>query len=83
MIWGIFVATYSSVFICSPMLIYLGLRNEDADKAQAPSATKEPAAPKEETAAPTPALPPAPSKTPASGKKSSAKSAARSKPRTA
>ncbi|TDX63489.1 protein translocase subunit secF [Methylosinus sp. sav-2] len=33
MIWGIFVATYSSVFICSPMLIYLGLRNEDADKA--------------------------------------------------
>ncbi len=33
MIWGIFVATYSSVFICSPMLIYLGLRNEDHDKA--------------------------------------------------
>jgi preprotein translocase subunit SecF len=33
MIWGIFVATYSSIFICSPMLIYLGLRNEDADKA--------------------------------------------------
>jgi preprotein translocase subunit SecF len=28
MIWGIFVATYSSVFICSPMLIYLGLRHE-------------------------------------------------------
>ncbi len=28
MIWGIFVATYSSIFICSPMLIYLGLRNE-------------------------------------------------------
>ncbi|VTZ25449.1 Protein-export membrane protein SecF [Methylocella tundrae] len=28
MIWGIFVATYSSVFICSPMLIYLGLRSE-------------------------------------------------------
>ena len=28
MIWGIFVATYSSVFICSPMLIYLGLRND-------------------------------------------------------
>jgi preprotein translocase subunit SecF len=35
MIWGIFVATYSSIFICSPMLIYLGLRNEDADKAAA------------------------------------------------
>jgi len=28
MIWGIFIATYSSVFICSPMLIYLGLRSE-------------------------------------------------------
>ncbi len=36
MIWGIFVATYSSIFICSPMLIYLGLRNETAD---APPAT--------------------------------------------
>jgi preprotein translocase subunit SecF len=34
MIWGIVVATYSSVFICSPMLIYLGLRNEDGDKTQ-------------------------------------------------
>lgn len=28
MMWGIFVATYSSIFICSPILIYLGLRNE-------------------------------------------------------
>lgn len=28
MMWGICVATYSSVFICSPMLIYLGLRSE-------------------------------------------------------
>ncbi|QBR70759.1 protein translocase subunit SecF [Beijerinckiaceae bacterium] len=35
MIWGIFVATYSSVFICSPMLIYLGLRSETVG--QAPS----------------------------------------------
>ena len=26
MMFGIFVATYSSIFICSPMLIYLGLR---------------------------------------------------------
>ena len=26
MIWGIFVATYSSIFICSPMLIYMGVR---------------------------------------------------------
>jgi preprotein translocase subunit SecF len=32
MIWGIFVATYSSIFICSPMLIYLGLRNEDVER---------------------------------------------------
>jgi preprotein translocase subunit SecF len=31
MIWGICVATYSSVFICSPMLIYLGLRNNSAE----------------------------------------------------
>ncbi|MGB8278561.1 MAG: protein translocase subunit SecF [Methylovirgula sp.] len=37
MIWGIFVATYSSIFICSPMLIYLGLRNEAADAPQAPA----------------------------------------------
>ncbi len=45
MIWGIFVATYSSIFICSPMLIYLGLRNETADAPPAPSAAK-PAKPK-------------------------------------
>ena len=32
MIWGIFVATYSSVFICSPMLIYLGVRADAFDK---------------------------------------------------
>ena len=31
MIWGIFVATYSSIFICSPMLIYLGVRAETLD----------------------------------------------------
>ena len=36
MIWGIVVATYSSVFICSPMLIYLGLRNEDGERAGSP-----------------------------------------------
>lgn len=47
MIWGIFVATYSSVFICSPMLIYLGLRNETADPPQRATATK-PAKPKTE-----------------------------------
>ncbi len=37
MIWGIFVATYSSIFICSPMLIYLGLRHEGVEPAAAPS----------------------------------------------
>ncbi|MFY9658721.1 MAG: protein translocase subunit SecF [Methylocystis sp.] len=38
MIWGLVVATYSSVFICSPMLIYLGLRNEGRSEAPAESA---------------------------------------------
>ncbi len=33
MIWGIVIATYSSVFICSPMLIYLGLRGADSERA--------------------------------------------------
>ncbi len=32
MIWGIFVATYSSIFICSPMLIYLGVRADAFDR---------------------------------------------------
>ena len=32
MIWGIFVATYSSIFICSPMLIYMGVRADVFDK---------------------------------------------------
>jgi preprotein translocase subunit SecF len=27
MMWGIFVGTYSSIFICSPVLIYLGVRS--------------------------------------------------------
>jgi preprotein translocase subunit SecF len=35
MIWGIVVATYSSVFICSPMLIYLGLRAEEGERGSA------------------------------------------------
>src|ERR1700691_1413131 len=35
MIWGIFVATYSSIFICSPMLIYLGVRPDAFDKGAA------------------------------------------------
>ena len=34
MIWGIVVATYSSVFICSPMLIYLGLRTDEVERAK-------------------------------------------------
>jgi preprotein translocase subunit SecF len=34
MIWGIFVATYSSIFICSPMLIYMGVRAEALDRAK-------------------------------------------------
>ncbi|MBX9739234.1 MAG: protein translocase subunit SecF [Beijerinckiaceae bacterium] len=29
MMWGVFVATYSSIFICSPILIYLGVRPGD------------------------------------------------------
>ena len=28
MMWGLFVAVYSSIFICSPILIYLGVRTE-------------------------------------------------------
>ena len=32
MIWGICVATYSSIFICSPMLIYMGVRADTFDK---------------------------------------------------
>ena len=34
MLWGIFVCTYSAIFICSPMLIYLGLRNEAREPAR-------------------------------------------------
>lgn len=30
MIFGVFMSTYSSVFICSPILIYLGLHNDKA-----------------------------------------------------
>ena len=42
MIWGIFVATYSSVFICSPMLIYLGLRNVSAEPAPTDAPIRKP-----------------------------------------
>jgi len=37
MMWGIFVATYSSIFICSPILIYLGVRNLAAESGKADS----------------------------------------------
>jgi preprotein translocase subunit SecF len=46
MMWGIVVATYSSVFICSPMLIYLGLRTDTVGRAASDgSAAAEPSAP--------------------------------------
>lgn len=41
MIWGIFVATYSSIFICSPILIYLGLRNEQVQAPETDEADKQ------------------------------------------
>jgi preprotein translocase subunit SecF len=36
MMWGIFVGTYSSVFICSPILIYLGVRTDPTGKEASP-----------------------------------------------
>jgi preprotein translocase subunit SecF len=44
MIWGIFVATYSSIFICSPILIYLGVRADVFDKEGASDTERAPAA---------------------------------------
>ena len=40
MMWGIFVGTYSSVFICSPILIYLGVRSDAKEAAKAPLAAE-------------------------------------------
>ncbi len=40
MMWGIFVGTYSSIFICTPILIYLGVRSEATAAADAKAATK-------------------------------------------
>jgi preprotein translocase subunit SecF len=37
MMWGIFVGTYSSVFICSPILIYLGVRTETSGGTEEPA----------------------------------------------
>ena len=42
MIWGICVATYSSIFICSPMLIYMGVRADVFDKSEEKAAEKAP-----------------------------------------
>jgi preprotein translocase subunit SecF len=46
MIWGIFVATYSSIFICSPMLIYMGVRADVFDKPKDQDAESTPSQPK-------------------------------------
>ncbi len=43
MMWGIFVGTYSSVFICSPILIYLGVRTNAREAASPAQATAPPA----------------------------------------
>ncbi len=45
MMWGIFVGTYSSVFICSPILIYLGVRTENREAAPAGPAKTAPGKP--------------------------------------
>jgi len=83
MIWGIVVATYSSVFICSPMLIYLGLRNEDGDKAQ----DRAPAAPAKDAVAALAdesiADAPKPAPKPAAGKPAQKPTGKRAKPRSA
>lgn len=77
MIWGIFVATYSSVFICSPMLIYLGLRkSEDLDQA-----APEPDKPSAKTSASAKTSTPGKSSTP--GKAASGGKPARARPKTA
>ena len=73
------VATYSSVFICSPMLIYLGLRSEG--RAEAPAeggersvaALEAPAAEEALEAQPAPAAAAKPSTPKKSGGKGAAK----------
>jgi preprotein translocase subunit SecF len=79
MIWGLVVATYSSVFICSPMLIYLGLRSEGRGEAPAESGeTSKVAALESSGADSAPAAQPAPvAAKPSTPKKSGAKSAAK------
>ncbi len=46
MIWGICVATYSSIFICSPMLIYMGVRADVFDKPKDQDVASTPSQPK-------------------------------------
>ncbi|MFV0280828.1 MAG: protein translocase subunit SecF [Rhodoblastus sp.] len=41
MTWGVCVAVYSSIFICSPMMIYLGLRTEGHTRSEASDAKEE------------------------------------------
>ena len=43
MMWGVVVGTYSSVFICSPILIYLGVRSEAGSRAEAIKKVPQPA----------------------------------------
>ena len=38
MTWGVCVSVYSSIFICSPMMIYLGLRSEGASRSEGAAA---------------------------------------------
>ena len=38
MTWGVCVSVYSSIFICSPMMIYLGLRTEGSTRSEAADA---------------------------------------------
>jgi preprotein translocase SecF subunit len=37
MIWGIFIGTYSSIFIAAPILIYLGVKRDWSSEQKAPS----------------------------------------------
>ena len=50
MMWGVVVGTYSSVFICSPILIYLGVRSEAGPKTEAAKTAKPAATVKASTA---------------------------------
>jgi preprotein translocase subunit SecF len=51
MMWGIFVGTYSSVFICSPVLIYLGVRSDGTESVAEAAKQTTPKAPKAKASA--------------------------------